>query len=319
MSESAPVSLIKQQNWLDPLADRLQPAIARVLGRDGLLGPRVANVLHGAWLGHPVHAVLTDVPIGSWTAAAVLDLIEASTGSRAIGRGADAAIKIGLFGAAAAAITGIADWSKMGGGGGRRVGLAHALLNIAATACYVTSLQLRRTRERPKGRNYALLGFLVVNASAYLGGHLVYKERMGMDHSAGESLPDEFVPVLEQTELRENELQRVQANGAAVLLVRRGERIYAMAETCSHLGGPLSEGTLEDLSVRCPWHGSCYSLADGRVLEGPAVHPQPILETRVRDGRIEVRKARERALDPAGGDHRSSDRYREQSAPYSRM
>jgi nitrite reductase/ring-hydroxylating ferredoxin subunit len=74
-----------------------------------------------------------------------------------------------------------------------------------------------------------------------------------------------------------------------VLLVRKGQRIYAIAETCSHLGGPLSEGTLEDLSVRCPWHGSRFSLEDGRVLEGPSVHVQPILDVRVRDGRVEVR------------------------------
>jgi nitrite reductase/ring-hydroxylating ferredoxin subunit/uncharacterized membrane protein len=293
MSSSLPVELINKQSWLDPVADQLQPRVAQTLGRDGVIGPKVANFLHGTWLGHPLHVVLTDVPIGSWTAAAVLDLIEANTGSRALGRGADAAIKIGLFGAAAAAITGLTDWAKIGRGSRRRVGFVHAVLNVTATLCYVTSLRLRRKRARQAGRKFALLGFLVSNASAYLGGHLVYNERIGMDHTAGYSPPEEFIPVLGEAELPENQLRRVDAEGMPVLLVRRGTRLYAIAETCSHLGGPLSQGSLENLSVRCPWHGSCYSLVDGRVIEGPSVHAQPLLEVRVRDGKIEVRRARQ--------------------------
>ena len=81
---------------------------------------------------------------------------------------------------------------------------------------------------------------------------------------------------------------RVDVNGMPLLLVRKGAHIYAIAERCAHLGGPLSEGKLEGHAVRCPWHGSCFSLKDGRVLEGPSVHAQPVLEVRVRDGRIEV-------------------------------
>jgi nitrite reductase/ring-hydroxylating ferredoxin subunit/uncharacterized membrane protein len=306
MAPSIPVELINKQTWLDPVADQLQPKIATALGRDGSIGPKAANVLHGTWLGHPLHVVLTDVPIGSWTAAAVLDLIEANTSNRAMGRGADAAIKIGLVGAAASALTGLADWSKIGGGSARRIGLVHGLLNATATLCYVTSLRHRRNRARRTGRKFAWLGFVVSSVSAYLGGHLVYKERVGMDHTAGFSAPEEFVGILAETELPANQLRRADANGMPVLLVRRGERIYAIAETCSHLGGPLSEGSLEELSVRCPWHGSCYSLEDGRVIEGPSVHAQPLLEVRVRNGQIEVRRA------PASS--RASERSMEKAA-----
>lgn len=289
MPANLPVEVIKKQDWLEPIADRLQPTVAAALGFDGPVGPQVANFLHGTWLGHPFHVVLTDVPLGSWTAAAVLDALEANTGSRALGRGADAAIKVGLVGAAAAAITGLADWSKIGGGQPRRIGLTHGLLNATATACYVTSLCLRRSRARRAGRRFALLGLIVSSAAAYLGGHLVYKEKLGVDHTAGYSPPEDFVSVLPEAELAENQLRRVDANGMPVLLVRRSQRIYAIAETCAHLGGPLSEGNLEDASVRCPWHGSRYSLEDGRVLEGPSVHAQPVLAVRVRDGQIEVR------------------------------
>ena len=137
----------------------------------------------------------------------------------------------------------------------------------------------------------ALLGLMVSSVAAYLGGHLVFKEKIGVDHTADYSPPEDFVPVLAETELRENELRRVVANGMPVLLVRRAERVYAIAETCAHLGGPLSEGKLEDATVRCPWHGSRFSLDDGRVLEGPSVHAQPVLEVRVREGQIEVRRS----------------------------
>ena len=291
MATNLPVEVIKKQDWLEPIADRLQPAIAGALGADGSIGPKVADLLHGTWLGHPLHVVLTDVPLGSWTAAAVLDVLEEKTGSSTMGRGADAAIALGLAGAAGAAITGLADWSKIGGGQPRRIGLAHGLLNATATACYVTSLCLRRTHSRRAGRRFALLGLMVSSVAAYLGGHLVFKEKIGVDHTADHSPPEDFLPVLPEAELREDELRRVTANGMPVLLVRKGQRIYAIAETCAHLGGPLSEGTLEDVAVRCPWHGSRFSLEDGRVLEGPSVHAQPVLDVRVRDGQIEVRRS----------------------------
>jgi nitrite reductase/ring-hydroxylating ferredoxin subunit/uncharacterized membrane protein len=289
MATDLPIEVIRQQTWLEPIADRLQPTIASAL--DGPIGPKIARILHGSWLGHPLHVILTDVPLGSWTAAAVFDLLETANGNRALRRGADAAITFGLVGAAASAITGLADWSKIGGGEPRRVGLAHGLLNATATACYLTSLCLRRNRLRRAGRQFAFLGLIVSTVAAYLGGHLVYKKKLGVDHTADQSAPENFVSVLAEASLADNELKRVNADGMPVLLVRRGQRIYAIAETCSHLGGPLSEGKLEDTSVRCPWHGSCFSLEDGRVIEGPAVHAQPVLEARIRDGQIEVRKS----------------------------
>jgi nitrite reductase/ring-hydroxylating ferredoxin subunit/uncharacterized membrane protein len=286
MATNLPVQVMRQQDWLEPIAERVQPAIAAALDAE----PKVANILHGTWLGHPLHVVLTDVPLGCWTAAAVFDLLEAA-GRRRLARGADSAIMLGLVGAAGTAVTGLADWSKIGGGEARRVGLAHGLLNTTATACYIASWLLRRNHSRRAGRQFAFAGLLISTAAAYLGGHLVYKERLGVDHSADFSPPEDFVPVLAEDELPENELKRVTASGMPVLLVRRGERIYAIGEICAHLGGPLSEGKLEDTSVRCPWHGSCFSLADGRVIEGPSVHAQPVLDVRIRNGQIEVRKS----------------------------
>ena len=157
------------------------------------------------------------------------------------------AISVGLFAATLTAVTGLADWSKIGGGESCRIGLAHGLLNVTATTCYLTSLCLRRNRSRRAGtRQFAFLAFVVSTYSAYLGErHLVYKKKLGVDHTAEVIPPPEnFIPVLAEAALPENELKRVNADGMPVLLVRKGQRIYAIAETCAHLGAPLSEGKL---------------------------------------------------------------------------
>ena len=76
---------------------------------------------------------------------------------------------------------------------------------------------------------------------------------------------------------------------ADVLLVRQHGNLCALNHRCSHMGGPLSEGTLKDGSVVCPWHNSEFSLDDGHVINGPAVVNQPVLDVRERDNQIEVR------------------------------
>jgi nitrite reductase/ring-hydroxylating ferredoxin subunit/uncharacterized membrane protein len=288
MAAETALDLIERQGWLDQLSDRLQPAIERTLTASG--GQPLKNVLHGVWLGHPLHPVLTDVPIGSWTAVLVLDALDEIGGRNRFGRGADAAVAVGLVGALGAAVTGLTDWQHLAGRT-RRLGLTHGLLNLSATLLYTRSWQLRRRNARREGRGFALLGYAVSIAAAYLGGHLVYGHHIGVDYTAGQPLPHAFVPVLAEAELREGELRRVEANGTPVLLVRRNGLIRAIAETCAHLGGPLAEGRLEGGSVVCPWHGSRFALEDGRVLDGPSPYPQPCLETRVRNGQIEVRRA----------------------------
>ncbi|MGH7311841.1 MAG: Rieske 2Fe-2S domain-containing protein, partial [Candidatus Rokuibacteriota bacterium] len=171
----------------------------------------------------------------------------------------------------------------------RRAGLVHGLLNTTATALYVGSLLLRRRGARATGQGLSGAGFLVAIAAAYLGGHLVYGKRIGVDRAPRPAPWDDFVPVLPEPELREGTPRRVQAKDTAIVLLRRAGRVHALVETCAHLGGPLAEGTVEDDSIRCPWHGSRFALEDGRVLEGPSTFPQPCFEARIRTGQIEVR------------------------------
>jgi nitrite reductase/ring-hydroxylating ferredoxin subunit/uncharacterized membrane protein len=285
--------IIDKQDALDTMSDALQPAVTNLFEAGGETGQTVKNFLHGTWLGHPLHPVLTDIPVGAWTTALALDAMEAVSGRKEFGSAADAAVAVGLVGALGAAATGITDWSDTEGRG-RKVGLVHGLLNMTATTLYATSLVMRRNNSRRAGVGLSMLGFLVSGAAAYLGGHLVFGEKIGVDHTAGQQLPTDYTPVMAAAELPENQLTRVEVGGVPILLVRRGEQLFALAETCSHLGGPLADGELVGNSVRCPWHGSRFSLEDGTVLDGPATHTQPCLMARIRDGEIEVRLRHEK-------------------------
>jgi nitrite reductase/ring-hydroxylating ferredoxin subunit/uncharacterized membrane protein len=289
MASDGIISGIARQDWLEPAEEPLQKLLHQTFARGGRGGQQIKNILHGTWLGHPLHVILTDIPIGAWTAGLVFDFLELSTDRKEFAAAADASITIGLIGAVGAAITGLTDWQDVDPPA-RRVGLVHGLLNVVGTSLFLASRLVRTRKSRSSGRRLAILGYTVATAAAYLGGNLVYEQQIGVDHTSGQKLPDDFEPVLPESELQEGELKRAEHNGVPILVVRRGQHIFALAETCSHLGGPLAEGKLSGNSVQCPWHGSRFSLDDGRVLDGPAVHPQPCLETRVQEGQIEVRK-----------------------------
>ena len=278
-----------------PIEERLQKALDKALYANGQpAAQKVRNFLNGTWLGAPLHVVLKDVPIGAWTVAMVCDVLDLIRNRSEFALVADASIAIGLVGAAGSAATGLTDWSDVDPPA-RRPGLIHGLLNIGATALFVTSLVLRKRKSRTEGRISSALGYALMSYAAHLGGQLVYKHRVGVDRTAGETLPEEFVAVLPESQLADNKPTRGMHDGVPILLVRRGERLFAMAETCSHFSGPLSEGKLLGDSIVCPYHSSRFALEDGRVLDGPAVHPQPCLEVRARNGQIEVRTRRPRA------------------------
>lgn len=281
--------LIENQPALDA-AEGLQETIGKAFEAGGEPAQKLKNFLNGTWLGHPLHPALTDVPIGAWTVALVFDAIDAARGREDLAAGADAAIGIGLVGAAGAAFTGIADWQ----GSGQRApktGMLHGLLNVGATGLYAASLIARKCGNRSTGVALSLAGYAVVSAAAYLGGELVSGERIGVDHAEREELPGEWTAVLPASDLAENTPTRAEVGDVGVLLVRKGNEIFALGEVCSHLAGPLAEGELQDCSIICPWHGSRFDLRDGKVLDGPATFPQPRFETRVSEGQIEVRTA----------------------------
>jgi len=245
------------------------------------------DAAHGVWLGHPLHPVFTDLPLGAWTTALALDCT--ANGDEGRRRAATFAMGVGLAGALGAAVTGLTDWSETQGES-RRTGLLHGLLNITATTLFATSWAMRQRDSHDTGRAAAWAGYAIAIGAAWFGGNLVYDQRIGVTN-ADAHLPEEFTPVLRSDALADNTMTRARVGKADVLLVRQNGRVCALAHDCAHLGGPLSEGTLKDGSVICPWHGSEFALEDGRVLTGPSTHNQPCLEVRERDGQIEVKAA----------------------------
>jgi nitrite reductase/ring-hydroxylating ferredoxin subunit/uncharacterized membrane protein len=287
MDNTSAMTRLTDQPVLDAIAEPLSAAVRGAYRSGGAVGQQAKNALHGVWLGHPLHPVFTDVPLGAWTTGLVLDAIAARNGDRGMQRAADVAIAVGLAGAAGAAVTGLTDWSETSGRA-RRTGMIHGLLNIAATTLYAAAFALRRNGSRASGQTCALAGYGIAVGSAWLGGDLVYDQRIGVNHAAVEE-PETFTPVAASSAVADNAMTRGHTGNADALLVRQGGRVCALAHPCSHLGGPLSEGTLKDGSVVCPWHGSEFALDDGHVINGPATQPQPVLDARERDGRIEVK------------------------------
>jgi nitrite reductase/ring-hydroxylating ferredoxin subunit/uncharacterized membrane protein len=290
MESTNAISRLTDQPALDAIAEPLSRAVRQVYESAGPAGQRAKNALHGVWLGHPLHPVFTDIPVGAWTTGMVLDAVAASRDDRAMQDAADVAMAVGLVGALGSAVTGLTDWSETSGRS-RRTGLVHGLLNIAATALYATAYALRRRGSRASGQRYAIAGYTIAMASAYIGGDLVYDERIGVTHAAIEE-PEDFTAAAASGDLADNAMLRAHAGEADVLLVRQRGRVCALAHPCAHMAGPLSEGTLKDGSVVCPWHGSEFALEDGHVINGPATQNQPTLVAREHDGHIEV-KARE--------------------------
>ena len=263
--------------------DRLARPLARTASRLTQPTP-IKNSLSGTWLGHPLHPMLTDVPIGSWVAATALDVFGGRSGRNAARR----LVGLGVLAAAPTAFAGWSDWSDTYGPE-QRIGVVHALGNLSAVALQLASYLARRRGDHGRGRLLSLAGAGVMGGAAYLGGHLSYVRGIGVNHTAFEELPAEWTDVAAIAELAPDKPARVSAGGVPVVLVRHDDEVRALAATCVHAGGPLEEGQLVDGCLRCPWHGSMFELSSGKVVRGPATIPQPSLEVRLEEGRIQVR------------------------------
>ncbi len=272
---------LEKEKRLDAIADKVGDLVGQVVSP----GP-VKDALSGTWLGHTLHPVLTDVPIGAWTSATALDLI----GGRDSEVAARRLIGLGILASVPTAMSGLSDYADTVGEE-RRVGLTHAAFNIAALALFGASYGARKNGSVLKGKALSLLGMGAASVGAYLGGHLSLDMGVGVDHTAYEAGPSEWKPTVLESEL-EDGARKVEVDGVNIMLTRHGGRVCALSDRCTHAGGPLSEGTIEAGTVKCPWHGSVFSLEDGSVKQGPARSPQPAYETRVIEGRIEVRSSR---------------------------
>ncbi|QMU69927.1 Rieske 2Fe-2S domain-containing protein [Streptacidiphilus sp. P02-A3a] len=270
---------IDQQRWLDNAVGPLRGAVR------GLPLGDTRDLLHGVWLGHPLHPTLVQVPIGAWSSAAVLDLLP---GQR---RAATVLVAVGLAGAVPAALAGWVDWAEQHERQ-MRVGVVHAAANATGAVLYAASLAARLRGRSFRGRMLGFAGLAAVSAGGVLGGHLAFRQAAGANHA--EDVPHVAEPgwhsLGQLGEFPLGRAERRMLGEVPVLVVQETAGVVrVLADRCSHLSGPLSEGKVADGCVECPWHGSRFRLADGGVAAGPATAPQPVFETKVVGDRVQAR------------------------------
>ena len=261
-----------QARWSKPLGDFNH----RWLG--ALFHPirPIQNVLNGSWLGHPVHAVVTDVPIGALTVSIVADLI-----SQPIV--ADVALLIGVLAMVASAVTGAADYAEVDGTARARA-TVHSAIMVVALVVYAISLLIRNGNppDRMIPIVLAVVGYLLVSLGAMIGGDLVYLIGTHINRHAWRGAGAKWIKLDlgDLPEIPEGGPTKLRAGINELAVIRNGDRILAVHAQCAHAGGPLAEGSLVGDAIECPWHGSRFRLADGHVVRGPAMYDQPAYDVR---------------------------------------
>jgi nitrite reductase/ring-hydroxylating ferredoxin subunit/uncharacterized membrane protein len=271
--------------------DALDPP-AKAIGKQvrGAIGPGVLkDLVSGTVLGHPVHPLLTDVVIGSFASATILDVIggkESATAARKL-------VGVGLAAYGPTALTGANDWadSEPAEPGVRRVGLVHAASNGAAATLYALSWRARKRGRRGRGVLFGLAGAGALTVGGYLGAHMSYELGVGVNQTAFDpGTGEDWTPALDGSQLREGDKRTAVIGDTPVVLVRDGGSVKALHDRCSHRGCSLAEtGTVADGIIECGCHGSRFNLDDGTVVRGPATAGQPAFEVREQGDRIEVR------------------------------
>ncbi|HLI09656.1 MAG TPA: Rieske 2Fe-2S domain-containing protein [Ktedonobacteraceae bacterium] len=281
--------MVEQQTWTDQYAVQVQDWILKLFGQPGQFGRKIKDILSGTWLGHALHPVLTDLPIGAWTGSMLFDLLWLNDEREGNARTAEDMLLFGLIAAVGTAITGVTDWSDQIDTD-RRIGFIHGALNTGIALVNTASFGLRKLGLKRAGIGLSTVSYVALLFSAYLGGELSFAKGIGVNHDAFEGGPNDFVPVMNENDLVEGKLTRVDADGIPAVLLKQGSTIYAIGAICTHMGGPLNEGTVENDIVTCPWHGSQFRMTDGSVVTSPAVYAEPNFAVRIRDGKVELRR-----------------------------
>jgi nitrite reductase/ring-hydroxylating ferredoxin subunit len=287
-------SIVDKQEWLDAVSEAVQPLVNKAFSETGEAGRLAKDLLTGVWLGHPLHPVITDVPIGAWTISSILDLISMAAGNDdGLDRASDLALGTGILAAFGAAATGITDWSDVGGAH-RRMGMAHALLNVAGLGLNLWSLGLRLGAGKGGKRGFARAlsfgGYGVSAASAFIAGELIYNLGQAINRNAWTSGPEKYTDVAPVDDLPDGRMAHFEVDDKDIVVVRHEDGIHAFGGTCSHYGCGLWEGELEGHTVTCQCHGSQFDITSGSLIHGPATASIPSYEARVREGRLQVRE-----------------------------
>jgi uncharacterized membrane protein len=169
-------SRLDEERRIDRIAVPLHGFVSRTLPS----GPG-KDALQGRWLGHPLHPALSDLPIGFWTSAFVVDLV----GGRRAQPAADLMVGLGVLTAIPTMAAGVADWSDMDPSR-QRSGVVHAAMNLVATALYTKSFIHRRRGRRLMGIAWALAGAAAATMGGYLGGHLAFAAEASVKTDPGD-------------------------------------------------------------------------------------------------------------------------------------
>jgi len=273
--------LVRQMPWLDSAASIMQKVFAPALGEHS--PQSVKDALVGTWLGHPLHPMVVQLPIGFWTSATLLDLLH-------LDEAADLLIGAGVITSGGAMITGAAQWmDATNDETPRRLGALHGAVNSLGIGLFIASLAARRAGNRRRGVVLSMMGMGAVSAGGLLGGELAYELGLGVNRNAFDAQISKWSDTLPAHDLVTGKPRRVDVGGTSILLVRHDDGIHAVGAICPHLGAPLDEGEFDGETVICPWHGSTFCLTDGSLLHGPATSPLPLYETRVKAGTIQIR------------------------------
>jgi len=236
----------------------------------------IQNFLNGTWLGHPVHSVVTDVPVGAMTVSIIADLI----GQHTV---ADVSMVLGVLSMVAAAVTGLADYTEVDGTARNRA-TVHGTLMVVTLLLYVVSLLIRSGNppDRLIAILIALVGYGLLALAAAIGGDLVYLIGTHVNRNAWRGAGAKWIALDlgGLPDIPEGGPTKLRAGINDLAVVREGDRILAVHAVCSHAGGPLPEGKLVDGQIECPWHGSRFHLADGHVARGPSMYDVPAYEVR---------------------------------------
>ena len=236
----------------------------------------VKDFLNGTWLGHPVHSAATDLPIGALTVSIILELVGQHTGS-------NLALIVAVVSIGASIVTGLADYVDVDGTARMRA-TVHATVMLISQALFIVSLVIRNGNpaDRTLPTLLVLMGFATISLGAAIGGDLVFLIGTHVNRHAWRGAGTKWVALDlgALPDVPEGGPTKVKAGANNLILVRSGETIRALHETCAHAGGPLSEGTLVDGCIECPWHGSRFRLENGHVARGPAMYDQPAYEVR---------------------------------------
>jgi nitrite reductase/ring-hydroxylating ferredoxin subunit/uncharacterized membrane protein len=250
----------------------------------------IKDLLDGTWLGHPVHGAMTDLPIGALLLAVILDFVGQNTA-------ADIAIAATILFMLGAAVTGAADYADTDGTARTRATL-HATLMVVALVVLLVSLGLRAGGDANRTVAIALgvIAFLIVSASAFVGGDVVYVFGNMVNRHAFRGAGTKWIRLdvggtTDLMQLAEATPTKAKAGINDLVLVRTGDTVDALHAVCAHAGGPLADGTVVDGCIECPWHASRFRLSDGQLRRGPSVYDQPAYEIRPAEaGGYEVRR-----------------------------